>query len=75
VYPEIESDQMTPRYGVYEGYPALWTRREAWVCVDRKWHPFSLTDAVHYTAMLTEADFTKRFGHLPTLPKKLGAIR
>jgi hypothetical protein len=59
---------MTLRYGLYEGYPALWTLREAWVYVDRKWHQFSPADAVHYAAMLTKADFTERYRHLPALP-------
>jgi hypothetical protein len=68
VYPEIESDQMTPKYGVYEGFPAVWTLREAWVCVDRKWHPFSVADAVFYAALLSKADFTERYHHLPALP-------
>ena len=58
-----------PYFGSLEGHPVRGTSAEAWIYrEDDKWRPLHATEGFVNAAILTEEEFTARFGHLPDLP-------
>jgi hypothetical protein len=59
----------SPYFASLEGNPLRGVAGEAWIYHDAKWKPFDSADAAVNAALLTEEEFTTRFGQLPDLPK------
>ena len=59
------------KYGVFEGYPARWTIREAFVCWRGEWKSFPPMEVMFNAHVVTEAEYHELFGHNMTIPTPL----
>jgi len=59
---------MQVKFGAFESYPARFTDYEAWVLIKNEWTEFHVAEVRDKGKALSEADFNKRFGQVPTLP-------
>jgi hypothetical protein len=57
------------KYGSWDGCAIRWRSWEAWeLGFDGTWHEISAADAVTKARVMTEQEYTRRFGRVPPLP-------
>ena len=54
-------------YGVFEGYPACWNDREAWVCWRGEWKDFPPMEVWFNARVVSAAEYHKLFAPVPEL--------
>lgn len=55
-------------YGVFEGYPARWNDREAWVCWRGEWKSFAPMEVWFNARVVGAPEYHKLFAPVPNLP-------
>lgn len=57
-------------YGTFEGHPAIWSDREAWVLYDgTDWCKIHHSEILQGASPMPEAEFKATFQDIPEMPK------